>query len=355
VSANQSAATQVLEVDADHPDPSIIEQAVAVLRRGGLVALPTETVYGLAADATNADAVAKIFEAKQRPKTDPFIVHVSNMSDLQGIALDPPPLASALARAFWPGPLTLVLRRSSSVPAIVSAGLDTVAVRYPAHAVALALIRALGTPIAAPSANLFTRPSPTNAAHVQQDLGGRIDMILDGGPTSVGVESTVVDLTSDPPAVLRPGGVSIEALREIDPRIAYAPRHAAAGEAVSSPGMLLKHYSPRAEVRLFLGPRDAVLARMQTEISQLACRGGTVGALALSEDAASLRAAAYLVDLGSAERLDEVSRSLFRALRSLDDRAVDVIFVRAPDRSGLGEAIWDRLYRAAGGRVIEVE
>jgi len=346
---------QVLVVDARHPDPSIIEQAAAVLRRGGLVALPTETVYGLAADATNADAVAKIFEAKKRPTTDPLIVHISDTAELQGVALDPPPLAGALANAFWPGTLTMVLNRASSIPPIVSAGLDTVAVRFPAHAVALALIRTLGAPIAAPSANLFTRPSPTSAAHVWQDLGGRIDMILDGGPASVGVESTVVDLTIDPPAVLRPGGVPLEALREIEPRIAYAPRHAAAGEAVSSPGMLLKHYSPRAEVRLFSGPRDAVLARMHTEIARLVSQGKTVGALALSEDATSLNAAAHLADLGSAERLDDVSRNLFDGLRSLDDRAVDVIFVRAPSRKGLGEAIWDRLYRAAEGRVIEVE
>lgn len=354
MSENPSVTTQLLTVDASHPDPAIIERAAAVLRRGGLVALPTETVYGLAANATNADAVARIFEAKQRPTTDPLIVHISDTSELHGVAVDTPPLADALASAFWPGPLTMVLRRASAIPPIVSAGLGTVAVRFPAHGVALALIRALGAPIAAPSANLFTRPSPTTAAHVQQDLGGSIDMILDGGPAPVGVESTVVDLTNDPPTVLRPGGAPIEALREIDPRIAYAPQHAAAGEAVSSPGMLLKHYSPRAEVRLFLGPRDVVLARMQTDISRLVGQGKAVGVLALSEDAAMLDAAGHLVDLGSADRLDEVSRRLFGGLRSLDDLATEVILVRAPDRKGLGEAIWDRLYRAAEGCVIEV-
>ena len=355
MSENPSDGIERLRVDAQHPDPLIIEQAAVVLRRGGLVALPTETVYGLAADATNAAAVAKIFEAKQRPRTDPLIVHISNTAELPHVAIDPPPLAHALAKAFWPGPLTMVLRRSPSIPPIVSAGLATVAVRFPAHGVALALIRALGSPIAAPSANLFSRPSPTRAAHVWKDLGGRIDMILDGGPTPVGVESTVVDLTIDPPGVLRPGGVLIEALREIDPRIAYAPRHAAAHESVSSPGMLLKHYAPRAEVRLFSGPREAVLARMHKEISALTSQGKTVGVLALSEDAASLNDATHLADLGSAERLDDVSRNLFEGLRSLDDYAVQVIFVRAPDRKGLGEAIWDRLYRAAEGRVIEVD
>jgi L-threonylcarbamoyladenylate synthase len=319
------------------------------------VAIPTETVYGLAADATNAVAVARIFEAKRRPTTDPLIVHISAAAELPGIVLDLPPLALTFANAFWPGPLTMVLRRSSLIPPIVSAGLDTVAVRLPAHAVALALIRALGAPIAAPSANLFARPSPTNAGHVQADLGGRIDMILDGGPATVGVESTVVDLTCSPPAVLRPGGIPIEALRRIDPRIAYAPRHVAAGEAVASPGMLLKHYSPHAEVRLFSGRRDAVLERMRAEVSRLRSQGKAVGALALSEDAPQLNSATRLVDLGSAGRLDDVSRNLFDALRSLDDHGVDVIVVRAPDRNGLGEAIWDRLYRAAEGRVIEVE
>lgn len=318
------------------------------------MALPTETVYGLAADATNAAAVAKIFVAKQRPTSDPLIVHIADASEMQRVALEPPPLAEALAKAFWPGPLTMVLCRASLIPPMVSAGLDTVAVRFPAHPVALALIRALGAPIAAPSANLFTRPSPTSAAHVQQDLGGRIDMILDGGPAVVGVESTVVDLTNDPPAVLRPGGVPLEALREIDARIVYVPRYAAAGEAVASPGMLLKHYSPRAEVRLFAGPRDAVLARMHAEILQLVSQGRSAGVLALSEDAAVLNSAGHLVDLGSGERLDEVSRRLFDGLRSLDDRNAEVIFVRAPERRGLGEAIWDRLYRAAEGRVIEV-
>jgi L-threonylcarbamoyladenylate synthase len=180
-------------------------------------------------------------------------------------------------------------------------------------------------------------------------------MILDAGSTTVGVESTVLDLTVDPPTVLRPGGVPIEALRRLESRIVSAVRQVALGEAAASPGLLLKHYSPRAEVRLFAGRRDSVLACMHAQINELASQGKSSGALALSEDAASLIAAAHLVDLGSAERLDDVGRNLFAGLRSLDNRAVDVIFVRVPDRKGLGEAIWDRLYRAAEGRVIEVK
>jgi L-threonylcarbamoyladenylate synthase len=347
--------TEVLPVDKADPDPISVTIAAAHLRSGELVAFPTETVYGLGADATNAEAVAKIFAAKQRPASDPLIVHISGPGEMDNVAVDIPPLAHTLAEAFWPGPLTLVLRRADAIPAIVSAGLDTVAVRLPAHPVAIALIREAGKPLAAPSANLFSRPSPTRAEHVYRDLAGRVKLILDAGPADVGVESTVVDLTVDPPAVLRPGGVTLEALREIAPRIVYAARNAAAGEAVSSPGMLLKHYSPRAEVRLFTGRRDAVLARMRKEISEFISLGKTVGALALSEDAPSLDAATDLVDLGSGDRLDDVSRKLFDAMRRLDDCAADVIFVRAPDRNGLGEAIWDRLYRAAEGRVFEVE
>lgn len=347
--------TEVLAVDKADPDPAKMLHAAVSIAAGEIVAFPTETVYGLGADATNAEAVAKIFAAKGRPTTDPLIVHISHQGEMDDVAVDIPPLARTLAGAFWPGPLTLVLRRSPAIPEIVSAGLDTIAVRLPAHPVAIALIRACGKPLAAPSANLFSRPSPTRAGHVYQDLAGRVRLILDAGPASIGVESTVLDLTVDPPAVLRPGGVTLEALREIEPRIAYTARHAAAGEAVSSPGMLLKHYSPRAEVRLYTGRRHAVLTRMQSEISQLVAEGKTIGALALSEDAASLAAAAHLVDLGSADRPDDVSRNLFDALRSLDVNAVDVILVRAPERKGLGETIWDRLYRAAEGRIIEVE
>jgi L-threonylcarbamoyladenylate synthase len=346
--------TEVVAVDKTHPDPLTVARAAVALRSGELVAFPTETVYGLGADATNEEAVAKIFAAKQRPASDPLIVHISRPCEMDDIAVDVPPLARTLSEAFWPGPLTLVLRRAAAIPAIVSAGLDTVAVRLPAHPVALALIRASGKPLAAPSANLFSRPSPTRAGHVYQDLAGRVNLILDAGPADVGVESTVVDLTVDPPAVLRPGGVTLEALREIAPRIVYAARNAAAGEAVSSPGMLLKHYSPRAEVRLFTGPQEAVLTRIRQE-ANAAARKQKIGILAFTEEAARFPQETLVVDLGPSQDLDAVGRNLFDGLRSLDNCAVDVIFVRAPGRKGLGEALWDRLYRAAEGRITEVD
>ncbi len=215
-------------------------------------------------------------------------------------------------------------------------------------------MRAAGKAIAAPSANLFSRPSPTRAEHVYQDLAGRVKLILDAGPANVGVESTVLDLTVDPPAVLRPGGVTLEALREIEPCIVYAARHAAAGEAVSSPGMLLKHYSPRAEVRLFAGPKEAVVTRICQETNS-AAPTQKIGILALSEDADQFPQQAVVVDLGSSQNLDTVGRNLFDGLRRLDDWGADVIFVRSPERKGMGETIWDRLYRAAEGRVIQVD
>lgn len=343
--------TRILSVDKTEPESSVIETAAMVIRRGGLVAFPTETVYGLGADATSPAAVEKIFAAKQRPTSDPLIVHIADPKELDAVATNIPPLAHQLAGAFWPGPLTLVLERSSRIPPTVSAGLDTVAVRLPAHEVAVALIRAARTPIAAPSANLFARPSPTQVQHVQQDLAGRVELILDSGPTHVGLESTVLDLTVDPPAVLRPGGVTLEALRQLAPNVGYAARHIAVGEATSSPGMLLKHYSPRAEVRLFVGDRDAVLSHMAEQVRDLTAEDRKVGLMVVSEDSGHFADVSY-VDLGS--DLDEVGRNLFDGMRRLDDLDVDVVLVRAPEREGVGEAIWDRLYRAAEGRVIEV-
>ena len=342
--------TEVLAVDSERPEGAALARAAAVICDGGLVAFPTETVYGLGADATSAAAVARIFEAKQRPASDPLIVHVAAPDEVAHVAFDPPPLAARLAEGFWPGPLTLVLPRAEVIPASVSAGRATVAVRMPDHPVALALIRAAGRPIAAPSANLFSRPSPTTARHVLEDLDGRIDLVLDGGPTPVGVESTVVDLTVDPPAVLRPGGVSLEALRAVVPGIELRLRRLEVDSTeAAAPGMLLKHYSPRAELLLFAGADAA--AHLVTEAERLVGEGRRVGVLTYDGEAAPAGATAE--DLGPTEAPEQTARRLFAALRALDGRGVDVILARAPDRRGLGLAVWDRLVRAAEGRVLE--
>jgi L-threonylcarbamoyladenylate synthase len=251
------------------------------------------------------------------------------------------PKAETLAARFWPGPLTLVLLRADAIPAIVSSGRNTVAVRIPRHPVALALIREAGVPVAAPSANLFSRPSPTRAEHVLEDLEGRIDLILDGGPTPVGVESTVVDLTVDPPEVLRPGGVSLEELSDVLPEVVFTPRVEERGAA---PGMLLKHYSPRARFALVAGPAELrALAERRIE------EGARVGALVSDQQLAIL--AGLPIEIGSLGAPGEAAARLFDELRRLDRLGVDLILALAPEKSGLGLAVWDRLFRAAEGRV----
>jgi len=231
-----SAETKIVQVDPHQPNPETIAQAAQILRAGGLVAFPTETVYGLGANALSAEAVSRIFAAKERPASDPLIAHIADMDQVDQIAINIPLLTDQLAAIFWPGPLTLVLTRHPDVvPANVSAGRDTVAVRMPAHPVAKKLIIAADMPIAAPSANLFSRPSPTTAQHVLADLRGRVDLILDGGATPVGVESTVLDLTQNPPVVLRPGGVSVEALREFIPDVRHTPHYLKESDAVTAP------------------------------------------------------------------------------------------------------------------------
>lgn len=348
--------TRILPVNPTHPEAGIIAEASAILLSGGLVAFPTETVYGLGANAFDAAAVEKIFAAKNRPAHDPLIVHISAAAQLADVAADIPPLAEALAARFWPGPLTLVLRRGQRVPYSVTAGTETVAVRMPAHPVAKALIAAAGTPIAAPSANTFSRPSATTAAHVLDDLGGRIDLILDGGAAPIGVESTVVDLISDPPVILRPGGVSLEALRMLMPAVQLRPRFIE-DAAASSPGQLLKHYSPKAQVMLYTGSDpETVLARMIDQGTRLIYDGKRVGAILVEEDAGVFHelVRADIAVIGSEHDLESVAAGLFSAMRTLDQRGVDVIMVRDPGREGIGAAIWDRLLRAAEGHVIEV-
>ncbi len=348
-------STDTIQVDARVPDPAAIERAAAVLRRGGLVAFPTETVYGLGADATSVEAVSGIFRAKRRPSSDPLIVHLADAAELPSVCASVPETARMLAEKFWPGALTLILPRGEAIPAVVSAGLDTVAVRVPDHPVAQALLHAARLPIAAPSANLFARPSPTTAQHVLEDLDGRVDVILDGGPTTIGVESTVLDLTGEVPTVLRPGGVTLEALEAFLPAVAFRPRHLAVDEAAHSPGMLLKHYSPTASLLLFGGESGAA-ERMRAAAAKSRAEGKRVGVLAFAAEAANWRDRGVEVfELGAAEAPEQAARLLFAGLRELDRRGVDVILAHSPQRSGLGAAVWDRLFRAAEGALADAE
>ena len=353
--------TRVLSIDADAPQPDRIAEAARVLRDGGLVAFPTETVYGLGANALDPIAVQRIFAAKGRPATDPVIVHLAAADDMALVARDVPPIARELAARFWPGALTLILEKLPTVPDSVTAGLATVAVRVPSHPIAHALIEAAGVPIAAPSANRFARPSPTEAGHVMADLGGAIDMVVDGGRTAIGVESTIVDLTVRPPLIRRPGGVSREQIAGIVPDVRSVADVLSAGDAQPAPGQLLRHYAPRAMTTLYLGEVDSVVAHVANDIRTAVARGTRVGVLAPEEDLVALgpRLAAVgssgrvvSVPCGSRRDRARAARELFATLRSLDAEGVEVIYALAPAGDGIDAAIIDRLTRAAEGRVV---
>jgi L-threonylcarbamoyladenylate synthase len=336
----------------------VIARAAECLRDGGLVAFPTETVYGLGVHALDRDAVRRLYAAKGRPASDPLIVHVSSRDDVHRLVSREPEIVDELARRFWPGPLTLILPRSAAVPDEVTAGLDTVAVRVPAHPVAQALIRAAGVPIAAPSANLFSRPSPTQAAHVIDDLDGRIDMVIDGGSTTVGVESTVLDVTRGTPVILRPGGVTLDALRAVVPGV-RASTVTGGDAAMPSPGLLEKQYSPRAPLTLYTGDMSKARTRVRADAERLIrTEGARVGLVVYSEDRdASLGTAEALVmDLGPRTDLEIAAARLYAALRDLDRAKVDrILALDVTGEGGLAAAIRDRLTRAAAGRVIVVK
>jgi len=329
--------TRVLELDPEHPQKDALELAASIIVGGGLVAFPTETVYGLGADAMNEDAVRKIYVAKGRPADNPCIVHVDSRAMLDRVACRVSPIADRLIQEFWPGPLTLVLERSPEVAPSVSAGLSTVAARMPASRIALELIGSAKTPVAAPSANASGRPSPTSAAHVRDDLDGRIDLILDGGVTNIGIESTVLDLTADPPTILRPGWITHERLTE-----AIGPLGSAVSDKNlrSSPGIRHPHYNPRARVLLVEQGSPESLERVCRE--QL--KNGSIwfiGHSQLEIDDPSFHSIRLGWDAG------EYAHSIYAALREADKNEPRVIVVEGISDAGKGEAVMDRLRRAA--------
>ncbi|MGE5529309.1 MAG: L-threonylcarbamoyladenylate synthase [Patescibacteria group bacterium] len=342
--------TEILEVTGDGFERAVA-RAGLVLRRGGLVAFPTETVYGLGANGLDADAVQRIFIAKGRPADNPLILHVESPAAAAAYVEDMPPAAERLAALFWPGPLTLVLPRSPRVPEIVSAGLPSLAVRVPAHPMALALIRAAGVPVAAPSANSSSRPSPTTAAHVLADLGGRIDLILDGGPTEVGLESTVLDLTGPSPRLLRPGGITVEALAAALGEDGLE-LGGGDGERPASPGMKYRHYAPRSPLTLVDGEPAAIRALIASEMALAGRQGRTLAALVYSESVPALHGLGLVLDLGPRDDPATACRRLFTLLRECDGAGVDGILAEAGDAKGLGLAVHNRLLKAAGGHVV---
>ncbi|HEV8538011.1 MAG TPA: L-threonylcarbamoyladenylate synthase [Bacteroidota bacterium] len=327
--------TKILDVSAG--DIRLhIAVAAEVLLKGGLVAFPTETVYGLGADASNAGAVEKVFEVKGRPSDNPLIVHIADVAQMYDIARAVPEKARRLAETFWPGPLTLVVEHRGQIPAIVTAGLRTVAVRIPNHPVTLKLISALGRGIVGPSANISGKPSSTTAQHVFDDLKGKIDIIIDAGPTIIGVESTVLDVTSDPPCILRPGGLDRKKIESI---IGHVRTAASADELLRSPGTRHRHYAPAARVEL-LPEGDA--QQLMASVESYRKQRKSIGCIVHSLDTSGLQAEEI-----QRIRIEEYAQRLFELLRWFDERRVDVIVVESIPETGIGEAVMDRLRKAA--------
>lgn len=324
--------TLLFETDEVNPNPELIRKAAALIRSGELVAFPTETVYGLGGDGLNALSAERIFLAKGRPSDNPLILHIAGWKQLEQLAMSLPATAYALSKVFWPGPLTFVLERNPIVPDTVTGGRNTVAVRMPDHPVALALIREAKTPIAAPSANLSGKPSPTTAQHVFEDLNGRIAAIVDAGPTRIGLESTVVDLTTPVPTVLRPGGVSLDELRTVVPETVLSD----GAHDAKSPGTKYRHYSPNAAVNIVFNTETA-----HAEASILQHAGKRVGWIGQS-------ACDNAVHLLFPNDAAFYARFYFAALRDLDQQGVDAIFVEPIQETGLGAAVMDRVLRSAG-------
>jgi L-threonylcarbamoyladenylate synthase len=351
--------TDIVLIDPIHPAEVVIERASALLRQGELVVFPTETVYGLGADAFQRVALEGIFIAKGRPFNDPLIVHIAELAELAALTLTSsiPEVVWQLARTFWPGPLTLILPCGPRVPQVVTAGMATVAVRMPSHPVARALIRSLGSPIAAPSANRFMHISPTTAQHALADLDGRVPLILDGGPCVVGVESTILDLSASIPTVLRPGGVSLEALRAVLPEVCLPDRRLALADeqAQKAPGQLSTHYAPAIPLIVFDGSEEAMRTAILAELHRRMAHGERVGILVADADLPTFQESSALIyTLGDASNPAQVASALFASLRTLEEAQVQVILCRNFSAHDLGLAIRDRLGRAAGGQVIQV-
>lgn len=348
--------TLLLKVNPQTPDIEKVRISAGFIRSGGLVAFPTETVYGLGADALNVAAVLALFEAKKRPLDNPPIVHVCDVKDVYRLAQEIPRTAEKLMKAFWPGPLTLILKRSSIVPDVTVAGLDTIAVRMPRHNVALALISESRCPISAPSANLAGKPSPTTARHVLEDLDGRIDAVLDAGSTVIGVESTVLDVTVDPPQVLRPGGTPFEALKEVLGGVELDPAVTAEKpvpvEKVRSPGVKHKHYAPNADVVVVEGELSAIVRRVNELAVYYVSRGSRVGVLCTDETVGCYWAD-VVRSLGSRSNLASVAQNLFARLREFDLERVDVIVAEGVPLEGLGLAVMNRLRKASGYKIVK--
>ena len=347
--------TQVRRLSYSQIDETMIEEAGRIIRKGGLVAFPTETVYGLGGDALNPESSKKIYAAKGRPSDNPLIVHIADKRDLYRIVREVPEKAKKLMEAFWPGPLTMIFYKNELVPQATTGGLDTVAVRMPSDRIAAAFIRAAGGFVAAPSANVSGRPSTTTAAHVEEDLSGRIEMILDGGQAVIGLESTIVDMSVEPPVILRPGAVTEEMMEavigplEVDKAI-IAPD---SGVKPKAPGMKYRHYAPRADLTVVEGSTEAVIAAINQLAEEAEAEGKRVGIIA-TDETKDRYPKGLVLSLGARKHEEEIAQHLFEVLRDFDETDVDCIYSEAFDEASIGPAIMNRLLKAAGHKVIRV-
>ena len=347
--------TEMIKIDPGKIDTDAIERAGEILKKGGLVAFPTETVYGLGGDATNPEASHKIYSAKGRPSDNPLIVHITNMNALEEMVEEVPQTARLLAERFWPGPLTMIFRKNEKIPYETTGGMDTVAVRMPSDPIARALIDASTGYIAAPSANTSGRPSPTQAEHVAQDLSGKIDMIIDGGPVHIGLESTIIDLTEDVPMILRPGYITLEMMRGVLDQVEVDPGLIAADSdrKPKAPGMKYRHYAPKADLKVVEGETDAVVQTINARSEDLIAQQKRVGIIA-TEETKDRYKQGIVINIGARDDEEAIARHLYGILRRFDELGVDAIFSESFQAAGVGQAIMNRLLKAAGHQVLEV-
>lgn len=347
--------TKIITVEEENIQEELLQEAGEILKRGGLVAFPTETVYGLGGDALNRDSSRKIYAAKGRPSDNPLIVHISKWEDIYPIVEQVSEEAEKIAAAFWPGPLTMILPKSQLVPYETTGGLDTVAVRMPSHKVAQKLIAYAGGYVAAPSANISGKPSPTKAKYVAEDMDGRIDMIIDGGEVGIGLESTIIDLTVSPPQILRPGFITQQMLSQVLGQVEedVTILRADSGQAPKAPGMKYRHYAPKGDLTIVTGPQEKVVEYINREVKKAQLAGEKTGVIGTQEMLDSYHAQ-VVKSVGS--RKDELSigKHLYTILREFDDEDVTRIYSEAFETQGFGQAIMNRLLKAAGHKVINL-
>lgn len=344
--------TEIIKIDKDKFDKDLFRKAGKYLALGKLVAFPTETVYGLGADGLNEGAVKSIFEAKGRPQDNPLILHVDSVEMIEKLAVDISSESLKLIDRFWPGPLTLILKKSKLVPDIITGGLDTVAIRMPDNEIAREIIKNSHSPIAAPSANTSGRPSPTRAEHVYQDLKGKIDLIVDGGMTGIGLESTVLDMSGEVPTILRPGGVTLEEIKEVVENVVEDEESVDEKTIPRSPGQKYTHYAPNKKMVIFLGSEEFIVGSIVEKIEEYNSRGKKVGVIGTDKNM-DIYNVEEKVSLGEKDDKETIAHNLFNIYRYFDDKDVDIILSETVDNIGIGKAIMNRMIKASGNNIIK--